>query len=523
MRKRICFLGCLTAALLLALSGRLYYIQIVCGQALLSGAESQQEIKVQSRGSRGTIYDRNMVRLTDTGESLFYLIKNEENTEDAKKLLEQIGAEPAGHKGEDYIVYRAEDFHREISRKLAEEHGAYVFSAGSRYQDDQIAAHLIGYVSGADKTGEAGLEKMFQYRLASPSVRLLMRGSGTGELIKGIGLSEKKKQDALEPSGLVTTLDAGIQRKTEEILREKEISGAVVVLDTATGQVLAMASSPSFNPNSLESYLDSDGAELLNKAVQGQYPPGSVFKIAVAAAALESGKLTEETTFVCDGSITVNGVDLICDHHPKGHGKVNFEEAFAKSCNGFFAAAAAEIGSETIIEMAQRLGLGQTVIDGFCDEAAGVFPEKEDRVYSGLANLAVGQGSLLATPLQIARMTNIIAANGIDYPISVVMKDSGSICGKRVMTESTARRVKKMMAKVCESGTASSGTFSVQAAGKTGSAESADRGTYTVHGWFTGFFPADDPAYTVTVLAENGKTGSRSALPVFEEIVNYLY
>ena len=120
MRKRICFLGCLTAALLLALSGRLYYIQIVCGQALLSGAESQQEIKVQSRGSRGTIYDRNMVRLTDTGESLFYLIKNEENTEDAKKLLEQIGAEPAGHKGEDYIVYRAEDFHREISRKLAE-------------------------------------------------------------------------------------------------------------------------------------------------------------------------------------------------------------------------------------------------------------------------------------------------------------------------------------------------------------------------------------------------------------------
>lgn len=252
MRKRICFLGCLTAALLLALSGRLYYIQIVCGQALLSGAESQQEIKVQSRGSRGTIYDRNMVRLTDTGESLFYLIKNEENTEDAKKLLEQIGAEPAGHKGEDYIVYRAEDFHREISRKLAEEHGAYVFSAGSRYQDDQIAAHLIGYVSGADKTGEAGLEKMFQYRLASPSVRLLMRGSGTGELIKGIGLSEKKKQDALEPSGLVTTLDAGIQRKTEEILREKEISGAVVVLDTATGQVLAMASSRHLIPTALK-------------------------------------------------------------------------------------------------------------------------------------------------------------------------------------------------------------------------------------------------------------------------------
>ncbi len=522
--KRIKGMTVISLIFLLALAGRLYYIQIVCGDALREGAQGQQVIQIQFQKDRGTIYDRNMIPLTDNCLSYYYLLPRSEDTADLEKLMKQIGGSVSGSKGEDYVVYKAERFNKEVNRKLTEEYGAYVFCSGSRYDDDQLAAHLIGYVSGSDKTGEAGLEKMFQYRLSTSPARLLMMGNGIGEPIRGIGVTRSEDRQTIEPSALVTTIDAALQARVEKIMQEKQVTGAVVIMQPGTGQILAMASTPTFNPNQMEQYLSSDQGELLNKAVQGQYPPGSVFKIVVAAAALESGKVALDETFDCSGSVEVNGVKLSCDDHPEGHGRVNFEEAFALSCNGFFAAAASKIGSETIIDMAERMGLGRAVIDGFPDEETGAFPTKEDRIYSGLSNLAVGQGSLLVTPVQIARMTNIVASGGIDYPVSVTMsKESQEAEGKRVMTQVTAMEVSQMMQRVFEAGTASGASLSVKAAGKTGSAESGNNGAYTVHGWFTGFFPADNPEYTVTVIAENGKTGSSSALPVFEEIVNSLY
>lgn len=527
MKKRVKRAKCLAflaVVLTAALVCRLYYIQVVCHDDLDAGAKAQQVIQVQSRNDRGSIYDRNMIRLTDNCLSYYYLIEKKKETVGLEKLLDRIDAEPAGAKGEDYVVYKTDNFDKDVNAQLIDDYGAYGFCGSSRYQSDQTAAHLIGYLTGKEKTGASGLEKMFQYRLASSPAMLTLTGDGIGAPVEGLGVSEKEARESISPSAVVTTLDAGIQKKVEEIMEEREVTGAVVVLETATGQVLAMASSPSFDPNRIEEYLNSAEGELINKATQGQYPPGSVFKIVVAAAALESGAVDEQKTYQCKGSTEVNGVQLVCDDHPDGHGIVDMEKAFALSCNGYFARLAKEIGSETIIDMAQRLGLGQTVIDGFPDEESGAFPSKEERVYSGLSNLAIGQGSLLATPVQIARMTNIIACGGIDREITVTMSDEKEqMTGKRVLTETTARRVGTMMEKVCEEGTASSAEFHVTAAGKTGSAESGEGEDYTVHGWFTGYFPAENPEYTVTVVAENGKTGSSSALPVFEEIVNYLY
>ena len=121
-------------------------------------------------------------------------------------------------------------------------------------------------------------------------------------------------------------------------------------------------------------------------------------------------------------------------------------------------------------------------------------------------------------------MTNIIASGGVDYQATLVMSMEGqSPEGTRVMTEVTAKEIAHMMEAVCEKGTASSASLHRKSAGKTGSAEAGSDESYTVHGWFTGYFPAENPEYTVTIIAENGKTGSRSALPVFEEIVNFLY
>lgn len=524
MKKRLKGVRVLTLAVLFVLCCRLYYIQILCGDALDNGARSQQMIQIQSSKDRGTVYDRNMIRLTDRCLSYYYLIEKSRNTVGLEKLMKKIDGKIAGYKGEDYTVYKAKTFDSKVTRQLRDQYGAYVFCSGSRYEDRQIGAHVIGYVSGSDKTGAAGLEKMFQYRLASSPSKLLMTGSGSGDPMNGLGIRAETDREAIQPFGLVTTLDAGLQEKTEEFMEQAHISGAVVIMKAGSGQILAMASSPSFNPNRVDNYLDSEKGELINKAVQGQYPPGSVFKIAVAAAALESGKVSEDETFPCTGAVEVNGVRLICEEHPEGHGKVNMKEAFAKSCNGYFAKIAEKTGSETIVDMAERLGLGKAVIDGFPDEETGAFPGEEDRAYSGLANLAVGQGSLLVTPVQICKMTNVIASGGIDYSASLVMsREHEEEQGKRVMTRTTAMELAEMMKAVCEEGTAKNARLNVPAAGKTGSAESGYNGKYTVHGWFTGYFPADDPAYTVTVIAENGKTGSSSALPVFEKIVNYLY
>ena len=523
-RKRIREISIFGLALFLALSGRLYYIQIVCGQELSEGAMGQQIIKVQSVDNRGTIYDRNMMPLTNSGCSYYYLIARNKTDATLQAFLRQVGAEEAGAKGTAYVVYQTDTFNKTVNDVLVDRYEAYAFCLGSRYAAQQTAAHLIGYVSGEDKTGAAGLEKMFQYRLAASDAKLLMLGNGAGAPVRGVGVWQTAGNAFLAPSGVVTTIDAGLQKKAEDVLKEKGISGAVIVMQPATGQILAMASTPTFNPNQVEQYLTSGEGELLNKAVQGVYPPGSVFKIVVAAAALESGKVDLTESFHCDGTVEINGVKLICDDHPKGHGDVDFETAFALSCNGFFASVAEKIGSETIMDMAQRMGLGKEVLAGFPGEEAGSFPEESERLYSGLSNFAIGQGSLLVTPLQVAQMTNIIAAGGVLYPASVVMsKESEQPQGKRVMTQTTATQLAHMMEQVVERGTAQNAALHVSAAGKTGSAESGDAQGYTVHGWFTGYFPAEAPEYTVTVIAEHGKTGSRSALPVFAEIVNALY
>ena len=523
MKRRVKGMGFFGLVLLLALICRLYYIQILCGSALAEGAERQQIIEIQYAGHRGTIYDRNMARLTDCRLSYYYLVANDRYDSGLETLLKKMDAQEAGAKGTEYTVYKTDHFDSEWNQKMTEEYGAYAFCSGSRYAQDQIAAHLIGYVSGEAQTGAAGLENIYQYRLASSPVRMLMWGDGVGSPIRGIGVTETGQKQIVSPASLVTTIDSSLQRQVESILKERNVQGAVIVLQSGTGQVLAMASSPTFDPNQIDAYLQSENGELINKALQGQYPPGSVFKIVVAAAALESGKVDPKKTYECSGSTMVNGVTMICEEHPDGHGTVDMETAFAGSCNCYFAQVAKEIGSETIIDMAQRMGLGRTVLDRFSEEEEGAFPEKSERFYSGLANLAVGQGSLLVTPIQIARLTNIIAAGGVDYGLTVVMGQKSENSPRRVMSKVTAAKVGKMMELVCTQGTASSADFHVKAAGKTGSAETGEDGTYTVHGWFAGYFPADRPEYTVIVLAEDGKTGSSSALPVFERIMNFLY
>ncbi|MGN0658929.1 MAG: peptidoglycan D,D-transpeptidase FtsI family protein [Emergencia sp.] len=525
MKRRIRGICISMTLVLAALGGRLYYIQAVCGEELADGAGRQQTIEIHQTNQRGTIYDRNLVPLTDRCSSCCYLIREDRCDEQLQKLMASAGGERAGRKGSTYTVYRTDRVDQALSRRLIREYGAYVFSIPRRYEEEQTAVHLIGYISGSDGTGQAGLEKMYQYRLASASASFSMTGDGSGAPVAGIGLKQQSEEEIrMNPSALVTTIDSTLQKKTEEILKKRQITGAAVVMDVETGQILAMASTPVFNPLKVERYLNSDEGELMNKAVQGQYPPGSVFKIVVAAAALESGCADPSQTFTCTGETTVNGVRVICESCPEGHGELNMGQALAKSCNCYFAKLGQMTGSEIIVETAEKMGLGREVLDGFPGEETGCFPSEEERAYSGISNLSLGQGGLLVTPVQVARMTAVIASGGICHEGKVVMSQAGQEdCGNRVITEETAAVVGEMMEQVFSEGTAGGSRLCIAAAGKTGSAEAGSGDSYRVHGWFTGYFPADSPRYAVTVFAENGKTGSGSALPVFEDIASFLY
>jgi peptidoglycan glycosyltransferase/penicillin-binding protein 2 len=291
-----------------------------------------------------------------------------------------------------------------------------------------------------------------------------------------------------------------------------------------------VAAAPSYDPARVEEYLDSSNEELLNKATQSLYPPGSIFKIIVAAAALESGAATEESTFYCNGYEEIGGVRINCSSE-EGHGEISLRDAFAKSCNSAFIQIGTQLGGEAIREMAASFGVGRQVFQGEIEEKSGLLPEPRDVQGAGIGNLSIGQGKLLITPAQAARITAIIASGGLDRGLTLV---KGTMEGgktkylrkppeRRVVSRKTADGIKALMIDAVDYGTANNlnipGTV---VAGKTGSAEAAYRGEMVVHGWFTGFFPAEAPRYVVTVFVEQGGSGRSSAVPLFRQMAEYL-
>jgi peptidoglycan glycosyltransferase/penicillin-binding protein 2 len=266
--------------------------------------------------------------------------------------------------------------------------------------------------------------------------------------------------------------------------------------------------------------MDSSNGELINKVTQGTYPPGSVFKIVVAAAALESG-ISPDKVFECTGSETINGHTVKCETGgEKGHGKISFKDAFAVSCNCAFIQAGQAAGAEAIIDMAERMGMGQTVLESFPDEQKGRIMSVQNSKGAAIANLSIGQGENLVTPLQVAAMTAIVANGGIKTGVKIVNEENLS---EECISPEIAAELQKMMEETIISGTGRGLDLYVTAGAKTGSAESYQSGNDVIHGWITGYVPADNPQYVVTVFVEDGKSGRSSAGPLFCQLVNYMY
>lgn len=433
------------------------------------------------------------------------------------------------------------------------------------YRDGGLAAHLLGYMgrieqdeqvewvakgySGDEPVGKAGLERWGEPYLAGQRGGTLVILTPAGKELVTI-----KKQPAVQSRSIYTTLDKRLQQSAEAILGDER--GAIVALDPNTGQILAMASRPTFDPNVFVAGIESGqwqvlasdvSRPLINRATQGTYPPGSVFKIVTMAAALEKGELTPGSTFNCPGIWYGLGKDW-----PKtcwlerGHGQVNLIQALSVSCDITFYELGKrlyELDPNLLPEYARLFGLGTPTGLEVAEEVTGLVPDPDWKIaelgeswFPGdSVNLAIGQGYLLVTPLQVATMVAAVGNGGILYRPQLVLKVSASSeepeqvfepqeLGQLPIKPETLSAIQEGLlgAVVSPGGTAYRAFegMEVAAAGKTGTAENPDGDP---HAWFAGYAPADDPQITVVVLIENGGEGSQVAAPLFRQVVEAFF
>ena len=526
MRRNLKIVVWLLAALLLALVARLLWIQVMGGEDLSQAVCDQSLVSLEGANTRGLICDRNGLPLVGDEKRYLYVIRKKDLDYQAAKLLASMGARQTGSSG-GYYVYASEHYKKASGEKLTEKYHAYIMQASSRYQDHQTAVNLIGYVNQRDSSGAAGLELMCDKQLRKSRCRLYAAADVKGNLLPGRGLiAESEKNHVSAAQGEVrTTLDKNLQEEVEKIIADYEDDCAVIVLKQSSGDVLAMACAPTFNPNDVTRHLGSGSDELLNKATQGEYAPGSVFKIVVAAAALEQG-IPADQTFECTGSVKIGSVEIKCKTGgEKGHGQIEMEKAFAQSCNSYFIQLVQMTGARSICSMAKIMGLGEKALAQYPQQCSGHVMTGSECSGAGVGNLSIGQGQMLVTPLQIASMTEIVASGGVDRGTHVLLSEKTK--NKRVLDQDTAEEIQYMMCQVTEDGTARkmglvNDDGSAAAAVKTGTAQYGRQEDGKSYGWLTGFAPCDDPQYVVTVFAGGADATASDAGPVYRQIVEYL-
>ena len=526
VRKRLIAFYTIFLTLMLLLSARLAYIQIWGHEELSAAAARQHRVRIEGADARGIIYDRNRVPLTGNNQEYVYIISSRTIAERGTATLERFGARRISNRSRGHEVFTFSAFNPIAHEILRNEYNAFVMKAERRHDNNQVAVHIVGHLRELEGTGASGVELAFNDVLAERTRRIYATADALGRIIPGIGLSSNIENANI---GIVTTLDVSLQREVERILAEEVRNGAIVVLESRTGQVLASASTPTFNPNRIRDYIDSDAGELVNKAMQGEYPPGSIFKIIVAAAALEynvvgasGNRISLNSTFLCTGFEELHGIRIRClTGGADGHGEITLEDAFAKSCNSAFIQLGRLTGGRDLLRMCRKFGLGEIALDGAVNERAGNLTRVEDTSGAGIGNLSIGQGCLLITPIQAARMTNIIANRGMDTGVTLLMDTEQT--EQRVISRQTAEAIEQMMKTTMVSGTGNNITTSAISGGKTGSAEASLNGRPVVHAWFTGYFPVgSSPEYTIAVFVEDGRSGRGAAVPLFKRVEEYL-
>ncbi len=422
-----------------------------------------------------------------------------------------------------------------------------------KYLYQNLAAHMLGYVNeiseeelkiptfnhltGGDVIGKVGLERYYDSYLRGEKGNKEVEVDALGREVTTIRVLKP-----IAGNDIYLTLNSELQQFIEKQMFDK--NGAVIVSEPFTGRILAMDSHPDYNPNIFTEQLtvtqwqeiaQNKDNVLNNRNIQSVYPPGSVFKLITAIAALEEGVVNKNSKVYCPGYYQLGNLLFKCwkEH---GHGNQAIVEAIANSCNVFFYTIGQKLGIDKLNYYASLMGFGEKIGIDLPGEQEGLLPSEDwkrktinEQWYPGdTVNLSIGQGFLLVTPLQIHNMLCLIANDGLYlrlHNVEKIISQSGEIIRefkpeliKKIdISQETFRIIKEGMKKVVESGTGRLANIEeVKIAGKTGTAQNPQGEN---HAWFIGFAPYDKPEICVTILVENGGDGSAAAAPVAAKII----
>jgi penicillin-binding protein 2 len=568
--------GAFVLAAFLVIVGQLWYLQVLEGGRFLE-ASNRNRIRIRPVAApRGILFDRNLVPLVDNRPAFtLSLIPRELPRDDVARgvVLGRVAsllkipyvelAESLGRVAPDsFLPVRVrrglalEDMAKVEEWKI-ELPGVIVEVEPQRtYPSSRFAAHLLGYVREAndeqlrqgryrrgDMVGQSGLERLLDEHL---------RGRDGGQRIEvdamGRPVRMIQNTDPNPGAQVVTTIDRRIQEAAEHAMEGR--AGAVVVMDPRNGDVLATVSTPAFEIDRFTGGIDRAAwlqlvqdpqHPLLNRTIQAQYPPGSVFKILVAAAGLQEGTLTPMDRVHCTGEFHL-GTWTFGDWKKGGHGPVDLQRAMVQSCDVFFYQAGLKVGGATIARYARAFQFGQATRIDLGGEKFGLIPQPRNRRkgYLGgdVINMSIGQGQVLVTPMQVARFMAAVANGGvlwkprlverIERPDQgVVWSDPGEVTGHVELAPAVWAFLRASLVGVVNEGTGMAARIpGLDIAGKTGTAQTvansrSDKGQD--HAWFAAFAPARDPEVVVVVLVERGGHGGEVAAPLARKILNAIF
>lgn len=526
MRRKIWIVFSLVSILLMGITTRLWYIVRV-QPAQVASSQNRWTISVAS--TRGTIYDTNLHPLVnETHEYRAAMIPSE-------RLLAHVsGATTA----EQFAALRNQlaqgvPASVKLTKPIGFTDGMRLFWVPTRYSERLLAPHTLGYLDASGTRGVTGIEASFDELLEQYKGQATASFSvdGRGSLLYGVS-PECIDTTTNSVGGVVLTLDKELQTIVEDVSSEYLTKGAVVVMQPYSGQILAMASFPSFQPQTVAQSIAEDNGALLNRALS-LYDCGSVFKIITTAAALESG-ISVQKSFVCEGYLEIEGTRFHC-HNRLGHGALDMQEAFAQSCNLYYIQLAQQIGADALLVMAEKFGLNETILlVNSMEASAALLPDLATLRASraALANLSFGQGYLMASPLHFTQVVTTIVNGGVSPNISLIkgfldaeknFSNAEKRSGVEVISARTATALQEMMVMTVRDGTGrSAAPKSCSAAGKTGTAETGQiiDGNPVVQSWFVGYFPAESPQYVICVLAEDSTGTNAKATEVFRELAD---
>ncbi|MFT5702823.1 MAG: penicillin-binding protein 2 [Rickettsiales bacterium] len=579
--RRIAIMGGVQVGLISILIARLSFLQIFKYKEYSTKSDRNRIRPLVSPAQRGLIVDRNGVELT-TNHNNYRLLLYFESKPDTKKLIEQLAEIMAlsateidtmrgrveNSKGKKIISLIDNLTWDSVSRIETNYHKLNAVDIESgvlrAYIMPFATAHIIGYVSlpsekessGEEpqlflhpdfRIGKNGLEKSFdEYLRGKFSVRYVEVNA------RGIPLRTLSKTQSVPGNGLKLTISAELQNFVSK--RIEGLSASVVVMNVKTGEILSIVSSPSFDPNKFVegvshkywNELASDPKKpLTNKTISATYPPGSTFKLMTAIAALESDIDPKREVF-CDGTHRLGNRTFHC-WEKRGHGKMNMSDAIKNSCNIYFYDISYQIGIEKITEIAKRFGYGEDLDISLYGSRSGNVPSDawKRKVYhvpwvgGDTLNTSIGQGFLLASPLQMAVVTARIANGGVPIkPHLIKNKDTHSqydeLKGKPLANRKHIDLVLEGMRRVVneKGGTAYGKRIDIKGfemSGKTGTSQVVSKRedemsdeeaeNYKNHAIFVGLAPVSNPKYAISVVVEHGGGGSRTAAPIGKDIM----